>query len=39
MWSNFTKPRLRIGSPIVADVVAAKTKSPQVGETTLKISK
>ena len=34
MWKNFSKPGLKIASPIISAGVVAKTKSSQSTETT-----
>ena len=39
MWNNFSKPGLKIASPIVSAGVVAKSKSSQSTETTSNISK
>ena len=39
MWNNFSKPGLKIASPITSAGVAAKTKNPQSAEITSNISK
>ena len=39
MWDNFSKPGLKIATPIISAGVAAKTRNPQSAQKTSNILK